>query len=206
MLKHLANIISIVFHPLLMATLLVAILFLFLPTAIQPVNSESILSVLTMILLMTYVLPLLSVGMLRLTNNISSLQLHNRQERVIPFLFVTIWYGFTTYFFIWQVDLGNNFRLIFGAVTITIFLVALISRFFKISAHSAGTGGLIGFLLAFHIRYIDSRLILPLAGALILHGVITSARLYLHTHDPKEVHTGAILGFIINFGAIYFFT
>ncbi|ELR70307.1 hypothetical protein C900_03992 [Fulvivirga imtechensis AK7] len=206
MLKHLANIISIVFHPLLMATLLIATLYFFLPTAIQPVNENAILPVLLMVFLLTYVLPLLSVGMLRLTNTISSLRLVDKRERLMPFLFITIYYAFATYIFAIRFELGQVFMVIFGSITLSVLLVTIITKFFKVSAHSVGTAGLIGFLLAFHIRYIDSRLILPLVAAFILHGIVSSARLYLHTHDPKEVHFGSLLGFIINFGAVYFLT
>ncbi|WP_051052875.1 hypothetical protein [Fulvivirga imtechensis] len=189
-----------------MATLLIATLYFFLPTAIQPVNENAILPVLLMVFLLTYVLPLLSVGMLRLTNTISSLRLVDKRERLMPFLFITIYYAFATYIFAIRFELGQVFMVIFGSITLSVLLVTIITKFFKVSAHSVGTAGLIGFLLAFHIRYIDSRLILPLVAAFILHGIVSSARLYLHTHDPKEVHFGSLLGFIINFGAVYFLT
>lgn len=206
MLKFLANTVSFVFHPLLIGTLLITILYFFLPTAIQPVNQDAIVSVLIMIFILTYVLPLFSVGMLRLTNTISSLRMNERHERFMPFLFVAVWYGFTTFFFVAKIDLGETFKVVFGAMTLAILAVAIISRFYKISAHTVGTAGLVGFLLAFHIRYIDSRLILPLVGALILHGLVSSARLYLDTHNAEEVHLGALLGFVINFSAVYFLT
>lgn len=206
MLKNLANIISVVFHPLLMTTLLVATLYLFAPTSILPINEDSILLILLMVLILTFILPLLSVGMLKLTKSISSIHLHNRKERVMPFFFIAVYYGLTTYFFSERLVLGNALVVLLASITATIFLIAVISMFFKISAHTTGTAGVLGFFIAIHIRYLDSLLFWPIIAALILHGVVSSARLYLATHDPKEVHFGALLGFIINFGAAYIFT
>jgi membrane-associated phospholipid phosphatase len=85
-------------------------------------------------------------------------------------------------------------------------LVTVITFFFKISAHTTGTAGVLGCLIAIHLKYIDSMLFWPIVVALVLHGIVSSARLYLNTHDPKEVYLGAVLGFVVNFGAIYLLT
>ncbi|MBL6447137.1 PA-phosphatase [Fulvivirga sp. 29W222] len=206
MLKSLANIISVVFHPLLMTTLLVASLYFFAPSSILPINSNSILLILLMVVILTYILPMLSVGMLKLTKSISSIQLKNRKERIMPFFFITVYYGVTSYFFSERLVLGNALVIMLASITATIFLITVISMFFKISAHAAGTAGILGFFVAIHFRYLDSLLFWPIIAALVLHGVVSSARLYLHTHSPKEVHFGALLGFIVNFGAAYIFT
>ncbi|GAA0890518.1 hypothetical protein GCM10009122_01960 [Fulvivirga kasyanovii] len=206
MLKNLANIISVVFHPLLMTTLLVASLYFFAPSSILPINSDSILLILLMVLILTYILPLLSVGMLKLTKSISSIHLHSRKERIMPFFFITVYYGLTAYFFSEKLVLGNALVIMLVSITATIFLITVISTFFKISAHSAGTAGVLGFFIAIHFRYLDSLLFWPIIATLVLHGVVSSARLYLDTHSPTEVHIGALLGFIINFGAAYIFT
>ena len=206
MLKNLANIISVVLQPRLMTTRLVAALYVCAPSSILPINSDSILLILLMVLILTYILPLLSVGMLKLTKSISSIHLHSRKERIMPFFFITVYYGLTAYFFSEKLVLGNALVIMLVSITATIFLITVISTFFKISAHSAGTAGVLGFFIAIHFRYLDSLLFWPIIATLVLHGVVSSARLYLDTHSPKEVHFGALLGFIVNFGAAYIFT
>lgn len=206
MLKKLANIISFVFHPLLMTSLLVVTLYFFAPTTLLPVQQNSIGYLLIIVLILTYILPLFSVGMLKATNTISSFKLDDRKERVMPFFFITVYYALTTYFFATKLVLGDDMIILFGSVTVTIFLITVITTFFKISAHTAGTAGVFGLLLAFHLKYLDSLLFWPIIVMLLLHGIVSSARLYLNTHDPLEVHLGAALGFVVNFGAIYLLT
>ncbi|MEQ8924417.1 MAG: hypothetical protein RLO81_01325, partial [Fulvivirga sp.] len=86
--RKLANFISYTFHPLIMATGLLAILYLFAPSVIQPISEQSIRPILLMVFILTYVIPLISIGMLKVTSNISSVKLSNRKERVMPFFFV----------------------------------------------------------------------------------------------------------------------
>lgn len=204
--KRLANLISYVFHPLLMATGLVAILYYFAPSVIQPISEASIIPILLMVFILTYIIPLISIGMLKLTSSISSFKLSNRKERLMPFFFVTIYYALTTYLFANKVVLGRTLIIIFLAITAIIFLVAVITIFYKISAHSAGAWGLVGFLLGLYFKYPDNHLYYPIMAFIVLAGIINSSRLYLNEHDLEETFWGSILGFSISFGAIYLLT
>ncbi len=204
--KLLANIISYVFHPLLMATGLLAILYLFAPTVIQPISESSIKLVLVMVFILTYVIPLISIGMLKITSSISSYKLSNRKERLMPFFFVTLYYGLTTYLFASKLVLGHTLLVVFSTITAVIFLVTVFTFFIKISAHSAGAWGIIGFMVALHYKFPDSRLMLPILVGLIIAGIINSSRLYLNEHNLKEVAYGSLLGFLVSFGAIIILT
>ena len=204
--RFLANVVSYLFHPLLMATGLLAILYVFAPSVIQPINHKSIKIVLLMVFVLTYIIPLISIGMLRLTSNISTMTLSNRKERVLPFFFVTIYYGLTTYMFANKLVLGRTLVVIFLAITSIILLVALITIFTKISAHSAGAGGMVGFMIALHFKFPDSQLFFPILAGLVLAGIISSARLYLNEHNLKEIAFGAIMGLAVSFGSVYFLT
>lgn len=204
--KTLANLISYIFHPLLMATGLLAILYLFAPTVIQPISESSIRLVLLMVFILTYVIPLISIGMLKITSSISSYKLSNRKERLMPFFFVTLYYGLTTYLFASKLVLGYTLLVVFSTITAVIFLVTVFTFFIKISAHSAGAWGIIGFLVALHYKYPDSRLMFPILVGLIIAGIINSSRLYLNEHNLKEVAYGSLLGFSVSFGAILILT
>lgn len=197
-----ANIISYVFHPLIIATLLVTILYFFAPSFISPVSKQSVKVVLIIIFSLTYIIPLSSIGILKLTSNISSLKLSNRKERLIPFLFVTLYYALTTYLFYSKIPLGENLAIIFAAITFILFIITIGSTIVKVSAHSAGACGMVGFMTAIHIRYPDSILFIPIIIAIIIAGAICSARLALGEHNLREVACGAAIGFFISFGAV----
>ncbi len=189
-----------------MATGLLVVLYLFAPSVIQPISSSSIGPILLMVFILTYIIPLISIGMLKLTSNISSIRLSNRRERVMPFLFVTIYYGLTTYLFSNKVVLGQTLIVIFCAITAIILLVALLSLSFKISAHSAGAWGMVGFMAALHFKYPDSQLFYPIITAVVMAGVIGTSRLALNEHNLKEITYGALMGLTVSFGSIYLLT
>lgn len=189
-----------------MATGLVAILYLFAPSVIQPINQKSIKIVLILVFALTYIIPLVSIGMLRLTSNISTMTLSNRKERIMPFFFVTIYYGLTTYMFANKLMLGKTLIVIFFAITTIILLVAVITIFTKISAHSAGAGGMVGFMIALHFKFPDSQLFFPILTAIVLAGIISSSRLFLNEHNLKEISFGLLMGLIISFGSVFYLT
>lgn len=206
MYRSLAHIISYAFHPLIMATGLIALLYFFAPSVISPISESSIRLILIMVFILTYVIPLISIGMLKLTSNISSMRLSNRKERVMPFIFVTIYYGLTTYLFYSKLVFGTTLIVIFLSITAIILLVALISLFYKISAHSAGAWGMVGFMTSIHFKYPDSMLFFPIIVAILMAGIISSSRLALDEHSLGEVTYGSFMGFVVSSGCIYLLT
>ncbi|MEQ8926166.1 MAG: PA-phosphatase, partial [Fulvivirga sp.] len=112
----------------------------------------------------------------------------------------------TTYLFASKVVLGYTLIVIFSTITLIILLVTIISNFYKISAHSAGAWGMVGFMTALNFKYPDSRLFFPVILAIIMAGIINSSRLLLNQHNLNEVIAGSIMGFLVCFGSIYFLT
>ncbi len=200
-----AEIISYVFHPMLMCTLLIGLLYLFAPSLISPLNQASILYVLSIIFLLTYAIPVLSIGVLKFTSYISSMKLENRKERIVPFIFVSCYYALTTYMFVVKLGLDGVIMVMFSTITLMIILLTIITTFFKISVHSAGIWGLLGFLVSIHYKFPDNRLFWPILGVLVLAGLINSSRLLLNTHSPKEVVMGSALGFVLSVASVIIF-
>ena len=203
--KRIAEIISYIFHPMLMATLLIGLLYLFAPSVIQPLNSETIKTVLAVIFLLTCIIPMLSVGALKITSSISSMKLENRRERIMPFMFISIYYGVTTYMFVIKLGLDGVIMVVFTTITLMIVLITIITSFFKISVHSAGIWGLLGFLISIHYKFPDSQLFWPILIVLVLAGGVNSSRLLLNAHSPKEVSLGSVLGFLLSLTSIFIF-
>lgn len=239
--NRLAKITSIVLHPLLMPTVVFAMLLYFVPLAVKPLPDSAFFQLLTVIFFLTYVLPLISVSLIRLNyvvyfirvlrikyvKNISyndavavinesedyneefpapkSIWMKSKEERVVPFIFITIYYGLCSYLFLTQWKFNIIFSVILLSVTITIFLITLITIKWKISAHSAGIAGALGFILAVNLKFPDNQLMFPILALVVLAGLVMSSRLQLNDHSSREVYAGALLGFGISFGAIYFF-
>ena len=206
MLRKIAEIIAFVFHPLLMSTFLLIILYFFAPSVLRPVDAGSILPILLMVFAITFVIPVISIGMLRLTSSISSMRLEDRRERIMPFFFTAAYYSLMVYLFSYKLVLSETLIILFAAVTVTILLVSFITLFFKISAHAVGMWGALGALVSVQVKYPDSQLFWPIIGSLVLAGAVNSSRLLLNVHSPSEVGLGSVLGFTVCFGAVLVFS
>ncbi|UXP33644.1 PA-phosphatase [Reichenbachiella agarivorans] len=148
---------------------------------------------------------MISISVLRVSGSISSLKMDKREERLIPFVFITLFFVMTTYLFIIKVGVNDLVAVIFISTTLLLVLLTLITIVYKISIHSAGMSGVVGYLLALCWQYPGSELIYPMLGVIMLSGVVMSARLQLDAHQPKEILAGFALGFAICFAAIYWF-
>ena len=204
MIRKSAEFISIVFHPLIQTTLLAAVIYYVMPELLKPFDNDTVPSLLFMLATLTFLVPLLSIVALRVIGAIGSVRMENRSERLMPFFFIGCYYALTVYMFSQRIVLSDIMILILLTVTILIFLIFLITFFFKISVHAAASWGVFGILLAIHLRLPDAPMLFPLIVLLLLAGAVSSARLLLNAHKPVEVHVGAVLGFVLCFGFLYF--
>ena len=153
--KQLATAISYVLHPLIMTTYLFAVLVAYVPEAILPyqVNTKMRWLMVLIVFITTFVIPATSLLILKLTHSISSLTLFDRKERILPFFYTTIFYGITAYLFSRQLNSSSVIIGILGGTAVIIFIGAIITLSWKISAHATGAGGFIGFLMG--IKYLN---------------------------------------------------
>lgn len=201
--KFFMKLVSVVCHPLLMATYLSLALLIKAPE-ILAIPPQVVWYLVLAIFLTTFLLPALSLLSLKLFSQISSLELINREERPLPFLLIFIWYGISTFLFAVKLQLGKPLSTIIVSVTILIGLLFIITKWFKISIHSTSIWAAGGILSALAIT---QGLILPdlLFGTILLAGLTSTSRLYLGYHKPGEIWYGAILGFCFCFLSVYFF-
>ncbi len=147
----------------------------------------------------TFIIPVLSLYVLKLSGSISSITLDRREERLTPMIYTAIMYGITAYMFSTKLELGNMLALYIGISTLLILITGAITIFWKISLHGMGVGGFIGFILGLnqHVRLPHFELLLPLL--FLVAGVVLSARLKLNAHSPVQVYVGFVLGICISF-------
>jgi len=170
----------------------------------QPLQKESLFQVLFIIFIVTFVIPAISIGTLRLSNFISDLTLVDQKQRVTPFLFVTCFYGISAYMFYAKLNINNLIFLIFAITTFLLFILTIITYFWKISIHGAGIGGIIGFILALSFAFPIMHFAIAFATLIIIAGIIAYARLSLNAHTPKQVYGGILLGILLCFTSLYF--
>jgi hypothetical protein len=196
--------ISFALHPLLMPTFVFTVIFYFLPESVKPIDNEAIPYLILAILITTFIIPVLSISALRFTSTISSFSLRNRKERVVPFIFIGMFYALTTYLFIHRIQVNEVISLMMITTSVLIGLLTAITLKYKISIHAAGICGGAGYLISLAHVYQSEALIYPAAAAIVLCGLVMSARLYLNSHTLNEVAAGCFLGFGLCFGSVYF--
>lgn len=197
--------VGIVFHPLLMATYSCVLFYFLFPQIFSPIAFEAIPNFIGIVFLTTFVIPVISILFLKFTNKISSLEMSQKDERFLPFLTITSFYAISTYLFITKIHVSEQLSVMMFIVTSLIGIILLISNWYKISVHAAGIWGAFGIFSAFAIRFLTTSSIYYLIGLVLVAGIVSYSRLYLQKHSNDEVWSGAILGFIVCFGGIYFF-
>lgn len=204
MLKTLSNIVSYLFHPLLMPTYGCLLLFFGLNHSVYYIFTPLKLKIIITLIVFsfTFLLPLFNLLILFRFKYISSLKLENRQERFFPLIITSICY-FGLFYLLYDFNIWPAIKLLILGAGICIFFTALITLYWQISAHMIGIGGLIGSVIS--IGYYLQTDILPELSILILvAGIVGFSRLYLKAHNPPQVYVGFISSCI--FQIFLFFT
>jgi membrane-associated phospholipid phosphatase len=202
-LRTIAHIISFIFHPLLLSTYLLFILGYYFPILFG-ISPQSFKLVLAFVFCFTFLLPAVNMLMFRHFGTIQSYALHERSQRYIPSITITVIYLVMTLLFYFRLPISANFIKIITLLTALAVVGTLVTFFYKISLHSLGMWGAIGILLPLNKGIEENTLLWPTALAIVGAGMVMSARLYLNAHTLPEVLYGGLAGFIIGFGGIIF--
>lgn len=190
--KKAAQVISILFHPLIMPTLGLLVIL----------NSGSYLSlldpaakraVLFVMALGTLIFPLIMLPVLYYRNLLARAEPATGAERLIPWLIILILYIITFVYFV-RLPLSRVIHAYILSVVIIFFAGILIHLKFRICFHAAALGGMVGLIIALIFLYES-----PLQGILMLAlmacGLAGSARLAMGVQRSVEVYAGYVLGF-----------
>lgn len=220
MLRRSAQAISILLHPLLMPTYMLALLLLINPYifGVSSIWEDAGKLNLLRIFLYTFFIPAFAVALLKPLGFIRSLEMEERNERTGPYIITAV-------FYLWAYMNMRNSAIfppayasfMLGAV-IALFLVFFINIFSKISAHATGMGGLLGMVIITMFRFshdvfsieagafgtINFNMNAVLMIVLLLCGLVGTARLLLGAHEPRDLYGGFMVGFLAQFIALRF--
>ena len=190
-----AFLLSVIFHPILWAFyMLIGLTLLF--RYIFP-STQYMLIFLGANLMLMVLLPTLMFWLLLRFKFITSLQINDRRERILPLFVVGL-----SYYFIHHLSksmmLPQSFQLFFLGATLIVLICMMITSFWKISIHVLAIGGTIGALVALEFRYqiVTYPIIIPL---IFIAGLVGCARLKLEAHTSAQVYSGFITGLISMF-------
>jgi hypothetical protein len=191
---RLAKIVSGVFHPLFMP-LYGLIILLTAPTFLHylPVYVKNI--VFLILLVNNVLIPLALLPFFRYRNVISSYNIEEKSERVMPLLTASILYC-TTSFIVFRYQIPFFLKSFIFATSILSILVLMINFWWKISIHSVGAGAITATVFVLSLK-MHTPLLWYLIAVVLASGLILTSRLRLNSHNPSQVWVGFLLGFLV---------
>ena len=190
-----AKILSAIFSPLLIPTYCMATAMWITPL----VNvAESVRFITTVVVLgLTALAPLVALLTMIHSGYVKDLDVSNRKERMRPMLVILTCYLIALAYIGW-VNAPWWLLMYFFSGCVTTGVVGLITLKWKISGHAAGLGNMIGMLTALCIQGLTNIAIVPwIMVAIVIAGIVGTARVVLHKHTPLQVFAGAVLSALI---------
>lgn len=197
-----SNLVSFLFHPLFMPTLVTIAICYLHRSGFAGISGGQKWIWIANVALNTIFFPAVAVILMKALGFIGSIKMPDKKDRIIPLMASMIFY-----FWVYQIFKNIEAPLILKVLLLGNFwgliLVFLINIFMKVSMHTAAAGSMIGIgvVLMFHGQF---NFLIPLMLALILSGLIGSARLYLNAHTGKEIWLGYVVGILVQVAAFLF--
>lgn len=205
-LRGLAHFISFICHPVFMPVAMTVILSRIAPAGFTGLAPKQWGLLVISIATSTLFFPLFAIMLMKPLGFISSYKMPTARERTIPLIAVMIFYFWISHVLnnmagaIPQVlkvlMLGNFWGLI---------LVFIANIFTRVSMHTSAAGGVIGIITILLFRE-PANMIVPLFVAIVVAGIIGTARLLLGAHQRGDVWLGYIIGIISQVGAYFYIT
>ena len=187
----LTQFISIILHPIFMPILALHLTLLVLPSLALTL-SQNLLLIYGILIFSTMILPLISTFWLMQKGKVSSLEMSNHKERSLPLFKTAIWMSFGYYLLQNLLFYTPILKAeLLGAILI-ILLAATISKFWKISLHLLGIGGVVGVFIALQI--IHGEFLYLLLLFILLSGLLGVARIKQKAHNYAQVYAGFLVG------------
>ncbi len=191
--KIISNIISYLFHPVLIPLLVTGCYFY---STFKFQNEIVLKYTILQVFVMTFILPILLYFILKSTKTLkSSIMINDLKERKIPIVFNILLVGILIFRF-WKYNGNVDIKTYFEAYFISnlmLFLAIYLKQ--KISIYTTAFSSLIPFIAYTSIQFNQNSL-WPICIAILLLGLLMSARLYLKAHTNKEIILGLFCGII----------
>lgn len=195
-----ARIFSIILHPLFMV--LYAVILIFIHTDFKFLFANQFVRFMTPILFFSCIVPVTGMYFLKISGTIQNFNLNNKKEWLLPFSVFFLSYGLLFYYF-FSAKLYIWFLAVVAVPMILLIVYTIISRFWDISAHMIGMGGLIGSIMSVCYNIKGLNLYILFIILFILAGCLGVSRLAAKKSTPAQVYVGFLIGIIISYLTVY---
>lgn len=194
-----AQALSILLYPLFVPTYGVALFCYAFHTQVVPLPAVWVFIAILGTLLLTCILPITAIWILIRRGEVKDLEIANAGERTMPYIYSIMGFGFWCYLMIAILEVPLSIRYVALGATLALAVIAFVNRYWKISAHLTGLGGLIGGIMSYCLGISA----IPTWGTYVLwlciSLVLMYARVRLKAHTPAQVCAGWLLGICFTF-------
>lgn len=208
--RGIAQLFSIIFHPLLIIIYVLMVFVTVNPYLFPYRNGREFGTIFLIVFFTSVIIPGVAILLLYGTGLIKSIQLKEKSERIGPLIITAIAYLWLFLNIRTHNAIPGLFSsFVLGAI-IAIFIAFFINNFSKISLHAVGLGGMflaiMNLLLSFGrpATVIETfsgssfsiHNVLFISLMLILIGAVLSSRLYLKAHNIQDIFGGFLVGML----------
>jgi hypothetical protein len=202
-----ARVLSFLGQPLLILTYILVIMLVINPFAFgaHHLGDQRTVVLFLNVLATTFLIPILSVSLLKPLGLIKSLEMRDKQDRTGPYIITGIFYLWLFKNFVSSGVVPELFTKFVLGATIALFFAFFINIFTKVSAHATGMGALIAMILllafkwagaSFEVGPILLSINALLAIVMVFAGLVGTARLMAGAHTHADVWQGYLAGFV----------
>ena len=187
-----ARIFSAVFRPAYYPTVGTLILLCFTYLSLFPWVFK--LWVLSLVYVFTFCLPALSVRLYRRAHGWSAPDLRRHHRRAVPYIIYICSYLCLMHI-LSLIHIPHFMTAIIGAALLIQSVCVVVNVWWKVSMHSAGSGGVIGALAAY-AGIFGFNPVWWLAAAILVSGCVMTSRMLLRQHTLAQVLGGTVIGIV----------
>lgn len=193
-----AHFVSMLYAPFYLPVVAFMVLFIFSYLNLLPLQTKIVLTLI--VYFFTILLPHFTIYLYRKFNGWTRHQMSKRERRFVPYILSIISYGALLYL-LYNIHMPRFAMGVVGGALVIQIVCALVNSRIKISTHAAASGGVIGALMAFSFIFAFNP-IGWLCLAILLCGMVSTARLILRQHTYAEIGWGVIVGIVSGFVSI----
>ena len=188
-----AKIISYIFHPLFVPVYLAWFLVNIQPHLFASFTPlEKSITIIRFAVFYTF-FPLVTVLLAKGLGFLDSIFLKTQKERIIPYIACGVYFFFMWYVLRNQPEFSREVVILAKAIWITSWVGLLANIYMKVSMHAMSMGVMLAFILLLGLEQ-GSGYAIYISIALLIAGLVCSARFIVSDHTPAEIYIGLLIG------------
>lgn len=190
-----SRVFSTVFHPLVIPTLGLFILFRLNTHISYALTPDVRRYILLLVFFHTALIPALSVIVLKRTGHIHDYSLRIRAERIFPLMVSAVTFFFS-YYLLNQLRLPSLIDFYMMGATLLVLVSLIVSFSWRISLHMVALGGVTGFFIVTALL-LQADFTMLIVAAFLVSGLTGASRLQSSDHHPAQIYAGYLAGLLL---------